>query len=295
MARTLAPDRARLAVAVAAARPRARGRRLRRAGRRARRRCRRRARRVRRARAAPELNVRDRPPGLACGRLPRDCSAGCCSGSRRSATRPARRPSRSSAAMLPVGRVRLRRRPRRAAAPRPGGRRDGLGLPAGVPRRLRGRAGGARAAVHVLRVPRRDRGAVTERGRRRRARARRDLPAVVPPARRRAAVLVVPPARRARPGGGRRRRRRGRRPARCGVLGPDPHRSIDGVGDVAFAPVLFVLLRLLPVWASSVAAGRAVRSGAARHAPRFYGRSARRASCPRATPRACRPGMGCPT
>ncbi len=128
-------------------------------------------------------------------------------------------------------------------------RRARLGRAAGVPRRLRARAGDARAAVHVLGLPRGDRGPRAERGRRRLARARRDLPAVVPPARRSSAVVVARPhgpvVQAALVGVG---------AAVVGLLAAafwDPvlTASIDGVGDAAFALGLLVLLRLLPIWA----------------------------------------------
>ena len=82
---------------------------------------------------------------------------------RRSPRRPAhgRRPRfvprrRPHGSVLPCRRARLRRRPRRAAAPGRRGRRHGLGLAAGVSRRVRRHPGCAGAALHVLGVPRRD-------------------------------------------------------------------------------------------------------------------------------------------
>jgi hypothetical protein len=146
--------------------------------------------------------------------------------------------------LLPVGRARVRRRPRGAAAPERRGRGDRVGLAAGVSRRIRRRPGGARAALHVLGLSRRDPGAVTDRGRRCRDRPLRDLPTLVPSARGGAPALVGSAGAAAVAGIG---------AAVVGLLAAalwDPVLStaVDGFGDVAFALVLFGLLRLLPPW-----------------------------------------------
>ena len=87
---------------------------------------------------------------------------------------------------VPLRLARVRRRARRPAAAPRRGRGAGLGRQSGLPRRLRARAGDARAALHVLRVPGSDPGTDAERSRRGSHRRGRDLPPVVPPPRRRA-------------------------------------------------------------------------------------------------------------
>ena len=242
MARTLARGAARLLIAVAAPRwrcsSRARSARSRRCSRRGRSAS---SRSGRGARPAADVALPDRPRhrdrvGSRLRRLAH----------RLAARGPARllARSRSLPGLLPGRCARLRRWPRRAAAPQRGSRRSGLGLAAGVPRRLRRRPGGARAALHVLRVSRRDRASDAERGRGRRDRARRDLPAVVP-ASRRGAAAVGGGARAGGSPGRRRRHRRGRRrPARRRAVGSRPHHLRARCRGCRFAAVLFGLLRL---------------------------------------------------
>ncbi len=74
-----------------------------------------------------------------------------------------------------------------------GRRGHGLGLARGVSGRVRRYSGHAWPTLHVLRVSRRDRGAVTERDPRRCDRPRSHLPAVVPAARSSVATLVGRP------------------------------------------------------------------------------------------------------
>ena len=92
----------------------------------------------------------------------------------------------------PLGLAGVRRRSRGAAAAPGRGRAAGLGDRRAVPGRLRRGAGGAGAAVHVLRLSGRRAAGRAERLARRGHRAGRDLPARVPAGDRRAAVLGAP-------------------------------------------------------------------------------------------------------
>ncbi len=92
------------------------------------------------------------------------------------AARPAPEPE-AVRSVLPRRLARVRRRPRRAAAAAGRGGASGLGLERRLPGRLWRRAGGARTAVHLLRLSRRRHGSGPERLGRRRALPRRHVPA----------------------------------------------------------------------------------------------------------------------